>query len=146
MPTYEIINPSDKYTIVCPDHEVASVACFLLGEGRYGFDPIDGSHLPSVPIFLFGGAEEWVNEQFGETVATLMDRCLTQRMEALADAFDSTIIGNREAFFALAPAFGEPGYLEARAKWHEANRSSLNDIGGRAYRFADHFRKRLAAA
>lgn len=140
MPLYEISNPSDFYTIVCPDMEVAFVACLLLGEGSYGFHVCDESQQPDIPILAFGGpgaAEAWCREMFGDGLDAVMSRTLKERRADVARALDSVLISKRDAFLALAPAEGTPAWREARAKWHDAHVTSFNDIGTRAYQLAD---------
>lgn len=138
---YNIINPSDRYTIECADFEIAVVACLILGEGRYAFTSL--ANVKEVP-FLFGGvadADAFCQEHFQDNLDTVMTRVRTQRAAALADAFDSVLIGNRQAFNAIAPDRSSPSFGAARLRWHDVHRSSLNDIGGRAYVLAKAFRK-----
>lgn len=106
MHTYEICNPSDPYTMEADDLEVAAVAVFALGGGHYPLLDKDGATV--VPAFLFGGSAEWVAETFSCTVDELFERVKGQKRAALVAALDSVQI---------------PGGRE---------RSSLNDIGGRA--------------
>jgi hypothetical protein len=145
MPIYEIINPSDHYTIECPDLEVAFVACCLLGNGQYAFDPLDESGV-KVPLFMFGGHDEWAQEQFGASTDDVLGRCLKARRSEVADALDSVLIGKRAAFAAIAPEKGTDAWREARTKWHDVHRSSFNDIGGRAYQIAAKLRKPVTEA
>lgn len=140
---YEIVNPSDAYTIDCPDLEVAAVACCLLGGGQYAFEPIDGNTLPPVPIFLFGGSKEFFHEQFGADFESVMASVQASRALELALALDSTLIGSlsdRKAFLGIAPRPDDVRYETARHKWHDAKRSSMNDIGARAYKMAARLR------
>lgn len=137
---YEIINPSDHYTIECNDLEIAAVACVLLGDGQYAFDPLEEGG-EKVPLGIMGGLTEWFKEHFNASPQEVFRRCVTDRAPELADALDSVLIGNRKAFLALAPSRDAEGYAEARAAWHEANRSSMNNIGGRAYQLARRLRE-----
>ncbi|HSV28621.1 MAG TPA: hypothetical protein VLL76_03655 [Candidatus Omnitrophota bacterium] len=134
--TYEIVNPSDAYTIIAPDHEVAALACFLLGEGLYAFEPIDGD-LPKVPLFLFGGAEEWFEKTFGRTVSDALEA----RESDLAACLDTVLIGkaaDRKAFQKGLDLIDDPAKrIEWRDHWHEERRTSCNNIGARAYKLAE---------
>lgn len=139
---YTIINPSDPYTIECPDLEVAAVACVLLGGGQYGFQPVKPGE-SAVPLMLFGDAEAWFTEQFKTDMTTVFDRVLQTQREALATCLESVLIGeveDRAEFLASMEglATAVPGTKRQTAKllWHDAKRSSLNDIGRRAWEMA----------
>ena len=86
---YEISNPSDPVFMEAPDLEIAAIAVILLGGGKYGAEPVDGAS-PCVPIFMFGGADEWFTETFGSTIVDTLSRVKAARMDALADALQST--------------------------------------------------------
>jgi hypothetical protein len=148
---YEIINPSDPYTIEVEDFDVAAVACVMLGRGTYGFVPIDATgaerNAPSVPIFFFGSVGDWFHVTFGVSLSGLLDRVLAEKREALATALESVLIGEpaqRATFFATAPT-DRAEFEIARAVWHEARRSSMNDIGARAWELACRVRKEAPA-
>lgn len=55
MPTYEIINPSDRAYCDAPTDPLAVAAIAILSEGRYSVrrEGFTG------PLFLFGGHDEW---------------------------------------------------------------------------------------
>jgi hypothetical protein len=114
---FTIINPSDPYTIECADLEIAAIACCLLGNGRYAFKSIDADAGAGVPLFLFGSPDPWFVEKFGMSYEHTAEHVLTHRTIDLANAFESVTLGRSE-------------------------RSSLNDIGGRARSIADAIRKR----
>ena len=106
---FEIINPPNPYTMEADDLEVAAVAVCLLGDGRYGLDAqgIDADTGADVPIFLLGGHDDWFTSRFGADYESTARRVLNHRNDALARALESVTLGRAE-------------------------RSSLNDIGGRA--------------
>jgi hypothetical protein len=140
MTLYNIVNMSDRYTIRCPDHAVAFVACAILGNGQYAFEPLEGPD-PEVPLFILGGAEQWVAKHFnGQTVESVVGQVMHERPLELADAFDSVVIGDRAAFEEATKETAGETFLAARAVWHATHRTSLNDIGGRAYRTAEKLR------
>ncbi len=135
---YNIVNPSDGYTIDCPDLEIATIACCLLGRGQYAFEPLEDSGV-SVPLFLFGGVEAFCAEHFKQPFETVREWVMAHRTEDLAAALDSVIIGryaeDRQIFYESAPT--ERDLFEIyRFAYHDRRRSSLNDIGGRAYAMA----------
>jgi hypothetical protein len=57
---WEISNPSDAYTMEAPSLQIAACAVFMLGRGCFGAT-CEESDL-RVPIFIFGGAEDWAKE------------------------------------------------------------------------------------
>lgn len=149
---YDIVNPSDGYTIEALDLEIAAVACMLLGQGQYAFKPLDDSgdetEEQDVPLFLFGGVDEWCQEQFGKDVSALMDHVMESRVEELATCFDSCLIGGlaerREYESAMRLIESAENRERFRAERHDRRRSSLNDIGGRAYQMAKNLRGKKA--
>lgn len=139
---YEIINPSDPYTIECATHKVAAAACFLLGEGQYAFEPIDGSDKElRVPIFIAGGSEEWCQKTFGMSVDTLMKDVSDNHMKELIDALESCLIGTKESREAFCQACERIDNTKFKLERHDRMRTSLNDIGGLAYSYARDFRE-----
>lgn len=139
---YEIINPSDAYTMESDDFKVAAVANLLIGEGQYGLQPIDGDG-PAMPLLFLGGAEEWIEKNVcpPKELGAFIDK---NRLE-IAKVLDSIIIGNerdRKLYFAGLEMAGTPEKKKAwRDKWHDEKRSSLNDIGSFAWRKAEQLRK-----
>lgn len=102
----EISNPSDKATIDCTNLLAAHLAVVLLASGRFGIIDDDGEH--GMPIFLFGGHDEFFQNKHGK---------------ALKDAFYSC--GYKEVAKALKS-------IELVGE-----RSSLNDFTSRAHELAD---------
>jgi len=119
---FELINPSDPYTLEADDLEVAAVACCFLGDGKYGLDALgeDANKGNNVPIFLLGGHDEWFMSKFGRNFDATAEHVLDHRKEALARAFDSLTLGR-------------------------AKRSSLNNIKARAQAFSNAVRCRAPA-
>jgi len=110
---FDLINPSDPYTLEADDFEIASVAVCLLGAGKYPATALgeDASEDNNVPAFLFGGHDDWFNSRFGATFEATTERILADRADALARALESVKIGSER-------------------------RTSLNDIGGKAHEMA----------
>lgn len=102
----EIINPSDKVFIEHRDAKTLFKAVILLGRGQYGLKEVDGDF--EVPIFLFGGVEEYCQSTFGINL-TLVGKVV--KAEDLITALRSVHIN------------------------HE--RTSLNDIVKSAHSYAD---------
>lgn len=133
---YELVNPSDKYEFEAEHDVVAAAVGIILGRGRYGVWRTDGlgSKIVHVlPVFLFGGAEEGFKEGYG---INLQDY-LSQGWEDICNALDTVTVSSRRGFL-------ESG--QDRATWHDAHRTSMNDIGAYAWRVAENVRKERKAA
>jgi hypothetical protein len=137
---YEIINPSDAYTIVSEEFIVAAVAVSLLGRGSYALEPLDDK-AESMPI-LFGGAREWLKEHGVPD----LDAFVTERKEEVCTCLESVLIGDaqeRDRMSKVFAAIQNPEDLaRAKAVYHDQRRSSLNDIGGYAHDLAKRIRER----
>lgn len=117
---FEIINPSDPYTMEADDLQIAAVAVCLLGDGKYAAKGVEADSGQDVPIFLFGGVDEWFTEKFGMDYFETASHTLNNRNDALARAFESVKLARGE-------------------------RSSINDIGGRACSIAKAIREKASA-
>lgn len=142
---YEIINPSDAYTLVCDDFKIACLATLLLGHGKYGLQSQDASQ--EMPVFFLGGEETWFPATFGATFDELLPQV---RYDDLARCLESVVIGSFTdrtvydiAMKALPTAEDRASFAE---QWHEVKRSSLNDIGARAKALAKMMRLRIGEA
>lgn len=129
----EIVNPSDAYTIDGTDTQAACAAILILGEGKYGLLNSDGDRVMSV--FLFGGHEEFCQQMFGGTI----DNYIDGHKADIAAALDTVRIGSigdreelEEALEAMAPS-KRAAFLEKR---NDNRRTSMNDIGSRAAKYA----------
>ena len=128
---WEIHNPSDPYTIKSDSFHVAAVAVAMLGGGAYG---IDGT-----PVLL--GWDEWLKEQKIE-----VKNFVEAHRREIADALDSVLIGSEnarqeaESAIALMPPEKREAWLAER---HERERTSMNDIGAKAKKWAAVLRKGL---
>lgn len=145
MPLFEIINPSDAYTIKTDRWDLAVLATLFLGEGKYGLEEIRGER--RMPPFIFGGVDEWLKEQFG---AESLNAFIESRMsEELCQVIDSVLIGSACARVEYEDAISRMT-AEAAADYAEAyrdrKRSSMNNIGAYAVSLARSLRKKLKAA
>lgn len=116
---FEIVNPSDPYTIEADDLQIAAVAICLLGDGKYMGKGVGDDAGQEVPFFLFGGLDEWFTEKFSMGYFATATHALNNRNDALARAFESVTLGRAE-------------------------KSSLNDIGGRALAIAKAIREKAS--
>lgn len=141
---YEIVNPSDAYTLEADDLEVAAVACILVGEGYYALETRDGETV--VPLMVFFSGEGWAQEKFGKSVAQMVKECDRGKVAA---CLESVVIGGfreRETYLeALGLIEGGEKRKQWAESWHEGHRSSLNDIGGRARALARALRESQGA-
>lgn len=119
---FNLINPSDAYTFEADDLVIAAVMVCLLGDGKYGADEIgEGSSKDNhVPVFLFGGHDEWFSRKFGMNFEDTARSVLDHRQDALRHSFASVAL--------TTPP-----------------RTSLNDIGGRAHAYAKGLKARTGA-
>lgn len=121
---FDLVNPCDPYTMEADDLQVAAVACCLLGNGKYALTGLGDDAGQDVPVFLIGGHDEWFVQKFGMNYEDTATHALNHRNDALARAFESVTLGREE-------------------------RSSMNDIGGKARDIAQAIRRKateLAAA
>lgn len=138
---FEIINPSDKYTLKSDSFEVACLVTLALGTGKYGLSQIDGEM--EMPIFAFGGSEyleTWWQEKFGHPFTQEQ----SPGQEAI-ECFESVLIGgaqSRASFEKGLELIDDPEKRKAwRDHWHNERRSSMNDIGSRAWATAARLRQ-----
>jgi hypothetical protein len=143
---YEIINMSDPYTMEAHSLDVAAVACLLLGSGQYALDPFEEG-AERVPMFMFGDPDPWFQQHFGKPLKQVIADVRTNKRAEIADCLDSVLIGkrrDRETYLAALALIDDPAkQQEWRDRWLDDRRSSLNNIGGRAYKIARNFRKPL---
>ena len=116
---FEIVNPSDPYTMEADDMRTAAVVCCLLGEGTYMLKGLGDAKGQDVPPFLLNGMDQWFTEKFGGNFEATFDAIMATNAEALARSFESV-------------------------KLEAANRSSMNDIGAMAKECAGAIRKMAA--
>lgn len=125
----ELINPSDPITFEAPDRLVAAAVALLLGGGHYPVNDEAGQQV--VPLFLFGGMTEWFEEQFGD-----FTDALTQRREEVAVALDSVTVARPSEYRAIIAAITGGDVAKGRAAYCESQRTSMNNICGRAQAYA----------
>lgn len=140
-PVYEIINPSDKYTISHHNREAVCMAVALLGEGAYAIAEIDVDPATrfEMPLFIFGGSDEWFSQQFGKTIVDALD----SNIEDVIEALDSILIGDRELYNMAVSEMDKDAVPRFKDKWQDKHRTSMNDIGSYASALRDRLKKRL---
>lgn len=124
---FELYNPSDPYTFVAEDREVAALVVGHLSLA-FGAGTKDESKGNNVPIFIFGGFDEWYTDTFGRTPT----QGLEAKKKEVGEALLSFMLGHfedRRRYEAALRAIDDPDKREAfMAEWQDG-RSSLNDIG-----------------
>jgi hypothetical protein len=140
MMHFNIINPSDPYTMRAVDLEVAAVAVGVLGVGQYGLEEIGGDRSGVVPMFISGGHDEWYTKQFGRNFSDTLNHVLNHRHDELVKALASVHLGtpaDKAAFDERAARCADPeAVVELLHELHDAKRTSDNDIGRRAWQMA----------
>jgi hypothetical protein len=114
---YNIINPSDPYTMEADDEVVACAAGLILGEGRYALRRADDEQ-QVLPIFIGGGGIDWFVEKAGCSFADF----LNAKGGEIGKALKSVRIGSPEARIHVQSV-----------EDHDKRRSSMNDIGRYAW-------------
>lgn len=118
---FEIVNPSDPYTLEAPSLDVAAVACSFLGDGKYGLKALDSDRSNDVPIFLLGGHDEWCLKKFSLNFKDTADHVIYTKREELAKCLDSVRLDS--------PARSSLNNIKARAQaLSNAIRSAAKDV------------------
>lgn len=130
---YNLANPSDPYTFVADDLETAALVVFSIST-LYGAEAKEGGD--TVPVFIFGGAEEWYVEQFGRSSAW----GLKVKQKQVVEALRSMMLGHfedRRRYEAALAAITEPDKREKFIVEWQDGCSSMNDIGTYCHKLAD---------
>ena len=144
MAIFEIINPSDTYTLKTERFDLACCVALMLGSGNFGLREIGGDR--HMPIFLFGGEDAWLNEQFGLSLDEFFSKCICAE---LCQVFASVLIGSpsdRATFESAVSLMNEDAAAVFRADYQDRKRSSMNNIGALASEYEKAVANKLAAA
>jgi len=140
---YEIVNPSDNYTIKGPVLPCA-VGVLLLGDGNYVLvDHLGETALP--PFLTEDGINDWLREHAGTSTTDALGEYMDANRIAIADALDTVLIGGRKEYEARLTAVPDGEREAFREQWHDEHRTSMNDIGKRARAIAARLRELEAA-
>lgn len=139
---YEIVNPSDPYTMKSDNELAARLACLFLGEGAYGLR--NENDLSVGEIFLFGASKEGLDRTFGGD----FDKAVEDNRADIVSALESVLIGGIGARQEAESAIEKMGPADAE-KWlaerHDRRRSSMNNIGKRAAALAESLKETTPA-
>jgi hypothetical protein len=141
---YNIVNPSDPYTIEAPSLDVAAMTAILLGQGNYPFRSLEGGE--DVPAFAFGKGDVWCQKHFKETLMEMSNRVMDTKLGEVAECLDSVLYGDaqeRVEFLATTKDMDRPNFEAERAMRQLDRCSSMNDIGSLSYRMAAKLRKSI---
>lgn len=133
---YEIINPSDKCFFKADDLKIAGLVTVILGNGQYGAEP-EEEGAPNVPLFLFGGFDEWWAQNGDGESEGAVDRNAPEIIAALRTVCYGDL-RERALFDEACAAIDDPqkkaDFIES---WNDKHRSSMNNIMGRAHAIAE---------
>jgi len=147
---YEVINPSDAISFRCNDRKCATLVLTILGGGAYGGrafnDSLEEEPDADIPIFLFGGLDEF----WATFDSRPIKDALSSSLDEVAFALESVALGGvseRRSFDLAMSAITDESKRETfLAEYNDQKRSSMNDIMGRAHRIAKKMREKSAAA
>ncbi|MBE5791642.1 MAG: hypothetical protein E7322_05725 [Clostridiales bacterium] len=135
---YSLINPSDPYTFIAADKEIAALVVAIINPA-YGGETEDHNEEMRIPIFIFGGFEEWYQDEFGRAPKD----GLIERKADVAQALDSFMLGgfrDRTRYTAALEAIDDPEKRKAFIeKWNDG-RTSLNNISSFAHSLSEQMR------
>jgi hypothetical protein len=139
---YELSNPSDPYTFVAASREAAALTVFLIST-NYGATAETRNDDDRVPVFIFGGADEWYMETFGR----YSDEGMRALESEVADSLLSFMYGHfedRRRYEAALNAITEPDKRKAFIDEWQDGHSSTNNIGGYAHQLGERIKAKIA--
>lgn len=129
------------------DLQIATFVTVYISSGQCAAIEVlpNGQKGLEVPFFMFGGLDEFCQEQWELPWEQVEARIIANRSDEACTAFESFIYGNVEdrALFEelLAALPDDEARRERLTQWNEERRSSINDIAGRALQLAEAVRK-----
>lgn len=108
----EIVNPSDECYLENDDIEASAFVTMVISSGQYPLKDMDGNEL--MPLFLFGGCEEYWLKKFGHSIEVFLE----------SEGVDKRLVDVCDSFY------------------YVRERSSLNDIGKAFKSFGETARKK----
>src|SRR3990167_7854643 len=137
---FEITNPSDPYTMEAPDLKTAAAAGLILGAGQYGLHELKPSGVATWPILAFSSDEEidrYVRVTLLPDTASPVQNLMAWAFASsdVAAALESVWIGDE-----ADRMIREKLNAAERMEFYDKKRSSLNDIGRKAWEYATSIR------
>lgn len=139
---YELINPSDAITFEGDDDTLAAVSALVIGNGKFGLR--DQTDRTVLPVFILGGALEWLESQ-----GINLDSYLTENRDRIAGFLDTCLygsVGERHTFNDAVSRMSADDAAAHKAHLMDRRRSSMSNIGGACKLWADHLRKAAVEA
>ena len=115
--------------------ESAALAVFLLGT-MYGASPKDDNEEKRIPVFLFGGAEEWYRKEFGRST----EAGFKAEKQNVADALLSFMYGSfedRRRYEAALNAITDEEKKKVFMEEWQDGRTSMKNIGEYAHQLGE---------
>jgi len=135
MATWELINPSDKYTFEADEPIVACMVATILSPsfGAKQIDPALDSDATVGMLALSDNPEVFFEETYGISMSDAMDKYIKQ----IKKSFESFVAGDRKEYFAILEFIDITRKRnEFQAWWNDKKRSSMNNIGEAAAGYA----------
>lgn len=133
---YEIINPSDPYTLEAEDDTLAAVACLVLSNGFYFLRREDG-----VDVDMPSAFTQDIQEDIRQRLGINLDDYLQENLSRVAACLRSVTLGttkDRQSYqLGLSLITDDDGRRKWRDDWDDKRRSSMNNIWARALKMAE---------
>ena len=136
---WEIINPSDRYTIAGA-RAVVGVAVLLLTNGQTPVVNVEDRADEALPfIWTEEALTAWCAANLGGQPPKVY---LDEHREEIAAALDSVIVGNRQQYELALEAESPENVGAFRLRWDDEHRTSLRQLGVAAWTIAKRLRAR----
>lgn len=133
---YDIVNPSDAYTIAGDEFRVVAAAVITLGQGWYGLRPLEATDQPeshTMPILADdAGATAWAQQRFGVTLPEWFNSVMIDQVAHVLLSIRPGGLEDRAGYEAQLVALTEAERIPQIIRWCEERASSLNTIGVKA--------------
>jgi hypothetical protein len=141
MNTYEIINPSDKATFYAENDKIAITVAIIVGGGFYGVQDVNEPDREIGGLYGFmKDGKTYLDEDLGTEFNDFMFSHKAMIIRALR-----TIMlmgaGERRTYDEAIKRMSACDALDYAMTIKEVHRSSMNDLAGKAWKYADDWEK-----
>lgn len=144
MMLYEIVNPSDAYTMASEFPQAAEIASLFLGQGAYPLNARDGTKLGG--FYAFGGdPEKDIKEKYGTTIGEYLESNWSDVVAALRSV-EIGSFSDRDTVDDARSKMNPEDFTAWNDKRTDKQRSSMNNIGKRSRQLADAFEDKYRKA